>query len=246
MTVSIPNIPDIHNVGPLTHGFFEDFDEYVADDRWQLVADVGGVQEVIDAVGGQLSIKCDGDDNDEAYIFTKHQLHLFAANKPLLLMASIKFTEAATDDANILVGLMDAAAANALLDDGGGPAASYDGAVFYKVDGGTKWSVESSNAGDQVTDDTEESAGGGSFETLAILVTPLNSASAEVTYWIDRNGGVDLHQVRANGANPRTPSIKQTIALSGLEEMNVIFGVKAGGANEETLLVDYVSVWQKR
>ena len=246
MTVKIPNLPDIHNVGPLTHGFFDDFDEYVADDRWQLTADAGETQAVIDAIGGQLSIACDGDDNDEAYIYTKHQIHLFADKKPLLLLARVKFTEASTDDANMLVGLMDVAGADALLDDGGGPAATYDGAVFFKVDGGTRWQVESSNAATQVTDDTEESAGGGAFETLGIHVNPLNSADAEVTYWIDRNGGIDLHQVRANGSNPRTPAIKQTIALSGLQEMNVVFGVKAGGANVETLIVDYVSVWQKR
>ena len=44
------------------------------------------------------------------------------------------------------MGLCSAAGANALLDNGGGPAANYSGAVFYKVDGGTTFGAKTDKA----------------------------------------------------------------------------------------------------
>jgi len=100
-------------------------------------------------------------------------------------------------------------------------------------------------AGCTAKTDTAKTAGG-AWHTLEIFVNPVDSANAEVTFGIDASGGLDIHQVRENGANPRTPNIKHMLALSGLAEMHVVFGAKAGGANAEALLVDYISVWQKR
>ena len=66
---------------------------------------------------------------------------------------------------------MDAAGANALQDDGGGPAASFDGAVFYKVDGGTKLRFMASNAADQESEDLVDFVSGGEL-TVGFLAMP--------------------------------------------------------------------------
>lgn len=213
--------------------------------RWLSVGDDGGSAVVDDAAGGVLTITTDGDDNDEFYCISAVELLKVAANKPITVLARVKFTEASTDDANILFGFMDAAAADSLQDDAAGPGATYDGALFFKVDGETRWRVESSNAGSQVTTETDVTAGGG-WQTLRIDITPINATTAEVVFWIDSSGGQDLAQVREQGAKPQNPAIKHTLTITGLEEMQLIFGAKAGGANAESLLVDFVSVWQKR
>lgn len=246
---NVLNLPDAHYKVPLVHGFCDDFDHLVTADRWTPVLTDSGTATVGDAAGGILTIApSDGTvvDNDEAYLVSTAELFLVAADKPIVIEGRLKFTEANTDDANVIFGLMDAAGANSLLDDGGGPAASYDGAVFFKVDGGTRWQVESSNATTQTTTDTEYTAGA-EYHTLRIEITPISSADASVTFWIDEAGGQDAIQCRENGANPRTPAIKHTLAISGMQEMHVIAGMKNGDdTNVESLLVDYISVWQKR
>ena len=177
-------------------------------------------------------------DNNEAYVESTNELFKFADDKPLTFEARVQYAEAATDDANILVGLMDAPGANSLIDNGGGPKATYDGAVFFKEDGQTVWSVESSNAGTQVStqltaanslDNSAKTAGGTAYQTLRIEVQPLTSADAEVRFFID---GVHV--------------AKHSISLSGLAEMALVAGVKAGGANSEVLSVDYIGCYQLR
>ena len=213
--------------------------------RWLSVGDAGGSAVVSDGAGGVLTVQTGGTDNDEFYCISAVELLKVAANKPITILARVKFTEANTDDANMIFGFMDVAGANSLLDDSGGPSASYDGAVIFKVDGETRWRVESSNAGTQVTTETDVTAGG-SWQTLRIDITPINAKTADVVFWIDPSGGQDLFQVREQSAVPQNPAIKHTLSISGLEEMHLIFGAKAGGGNAESLLVDYVSVWQKR
>ena len=161
MTTNLLCLPDSYYKAPLVHGFSDDFNELVTGDRWtSIAADTGASVAMTDAVGGRVALVTGATDNNEAYIHTTSELFLPAANKPILVRAQLQFAEANTDDANVIFGLINAAAANDLQDNGAGPRASYDGAVFYKVDGGTRWQVESSNAGTQVTTDTEYTAGG--------------------------------------------------------------------------------------
>src|SRR3954462_13666997 len=105
-------------------GFFDDFEWYLSPHRWTSVLTDSGTASVGDAAGGILAlVASDGTvaDNDEAYARTTNELFKFANNKPLLFEARLQFPEANTDDANVLVGLIDAAAANTIVDDGAGP-----------------------------------------------------------------------------------------------------------------------------
>lgn len=229
-------------------GFFDDFVSYVNGDLWtRLISDVSGGASVAttnpDAAGGVLKLNTgDSTDNDEVYVWSLAELFLFADDKPGMFEARVKFTEANTDDANILVGLMDAVAANALLDDGGGPAASYSGAVFHKVDGGTKWLVETSIGSSQTTSTTDVTAGGGVYMTLRCEWRTVQNSVAEVVFSIDDGAGSGMRQCRDSSNRP----IKHTLTHTSATEMALVLGVKNGGANPEALFVDYAGAWQLR
>ena len=225
--------PQVNGLDPaLYHAYFDDFnmfDPTATVGRYAIVEDGTPVQAQIDAAGGVLSIATDVNDNDEAYVSSLAENWLFVTSKSLWFEARVALTEANTDDANIIVGLADTVGANSLLDNGAGPMASYDGAVWFKVDGGTVWQFESSNAGTQVT-----TASAGAFVTdtwyrVGFLFNPNDGTTGIVTPF--------LNSVRGTAQN---------ITLAGLEEMHILLGAKAGGGNAETLRVDYVKVIQAR
>jgi hypothetical protein len=179
-------------------------------------------------------------DNDEAYIESANEVFKFAADKPLLFEARVQFTEANTDDANILVGLLDAVGANSLQDNGAGPPASYSGATFFKVDGGTVWQCETSVTTTQTTTELTAAnvnnlakravtAGGAAYQTLRIEYMPYSATNAYVTFFVD---GVAVAQ--------------HDYVFTSATEMQIGLGVKNGGANLETLNVDYVVCSQER
>lgn len=220
-------------------GFFDDHEEFVTGDRWtSLVADSGSSVAVSDAAGGILVLTTGATDNNEVAVRTTREIFRFANNKPMLGEWRIQYAEANTDDANVMVGFMDAVGANAMIDDGGGPKASYSGAVFFKVDGGTRWQVESSLGSSQTTTDltaanslskSAQTAGGSSYQTLRIEVIPVSSTEAEVSFWID---GVHV--------------MKHSLTYTSATEMHAFVYAKAGAANSEVINVDYSAPFQDR
>ena len=214
------------------HHFFDDFYNYDATatvGNYVSVTDAGSAVALDDAAGGVLNIGSDGDDNDETYLATVPQAWLFAASKPLWFEARIKLTEAATDDSNFIVGLSDTVGANTLVDNAGGAPSSYDGAVWVKVDGGTVFQFESSNAGVQVNTSNAGAFVSNTWYRIGFVFDPAGGTTGTVVPWLNGVAGTS-----------------QNITLAGLQEMSVLLGVKAGGANEENLLVDYVRVLQAR
>jgi hypothetical protein len=221
----------------------DDFIRDVDSADWVTTLTDTGTASVGDAVGGILAIvPSDGTvaDNDEAYVESANEVFKFTANKPLLFEARIQFTEANTDDANILVGVMDAVGANSLVDNGGGPPSSYSGANLHKVDGGTVWIAETSNSTTQITTELSAAnlnnlakravtAGGAAYQTLKIEYMPYSSTNAYVTFFVD---GVAVAQ--------------HDYIFTSATEMQVVLGVKNGGTNLETLNVDYVVCTQER
>ena len=217
----------------LAHVFFKDFFAHTDGDAFtSAVYPVGasaGTDGVFAGIGGWYRMYADSDDNDEKYNVSSGESWLFAENKKMWFECSIKLTEGATDDANWIIGFMDVAGENALLDDGGGPAASYDGAVFYKVDGTMSTMFETSNATTQATATTMGTFVSGTAQRLGFYFDGTATTST-ITPYIDGVAGT-----------------AQTITLSGLEEMELFFGVKAGGGvPEEVLEVDWIKVVQLR
>lgn len=239
----MPNLltlPDELHVSRRNYGFFEDFQEFVSGDLFtDTSGDTGAAVANIDGAGGQVTLTTGGTDNNECYLLTTKELFLFAANKPLIFEGRLKYSEANTDDANVALGFMNAVGADSILDDGAGLKASYSGAVFFKVDGGTNWKVETSIATTRTgtveltalnsLDKVAKAAGGGSFQTFRIEVLPISSTRAEATFYID---GVLVQKIE--------------FTYTSATEMMAFVAAKAGGANSEVVTVDYIAAYQLR
>lgn len=220
-------------------GFFEDFFELASGDLFtDTSADTGATVAASDAAGGVAVLTTGATNNNEAYLLTTKELFKFALDKTAIFEARVQYAEAATDDANVALGFMSAVAADSILDDGGGPAASYSGALFFKVDGGTRWNVESSIGGTQQTteltavnsrDKLAKTAGGSSYQTFRIEVRCASLTEAEINFFID---GTFVYQ--------------HIVDVTSCTEMMAFVGVKAGGANSEVVNVDYISAYQVR
>jgi hypothetical protein len=179
-------------------------------------------------MGGVCSLPCsDGSvaDNDEIYLGSEAKNWILQAGKDLWFEARIKFTEANLDDANIIVGLSTLYNANILVDNGAGPAADYDGIVFFKVDGGTVWQGETSVATAQNTDASLATRRSGVWQRLGFHVA---GGTTRVDFYID--GSV----VGSSAASLPTAA------------MGLLLGAKNGDVNLETLYVDYVKIVQLR
>lgn len=226
--------------GRRTHGFFDDFHHFVSGDLFtDTSADTGAAVAMTDAAGGVVTLTTGATDNNECYLLTTKEVLKLAANKPVVVEARVSYTEANTDDANVAVGLKDAVAADSILDDGGGPAASYSGAVFFKVDGALNWNIEVSIAGTQTTveltaanslDGKAHATGAGAWEELRIELMPVSSTTAEARFFID---GVLVYKVA-------------DWTFTNFTEAQAFVGVKAGGANSEVVSVDYIAAYGLR
>jgi hypothetical protein len=237
MTVSLINKPDSIEKRRLAFFLEDDFEGFNTGDTWtSLIADSGTSCAATDAANGVLSLGTAATDNNEAMFRTTKEVFLIAANRTIEGQARISFTEANTDDANVCFGFADAIGANTLVDNGAGIKTSFSGAMFYKVDGGTKWKVTSSIGSTQTTNTTDVTAGGG-YQLLTVRIVAISSTQADVTYFIDDQ------QCRDNTTGEL---ICHRITYTGATEMQVGGGVKAGDANAETLLVDFVTAAQTR
>lgn len=233
---------------PHFFGFHDDFLEFVTGDLWtDTSTDISATITNPDGVGGQVLLTTDATDNNEAYLHTTREIALFAANQPFVVQARLKFTEANTDDANVAFGVMNAVGADALVDDGAGPKSSFSGAVWYKVDGETRWRTRSSIGTTASSSETDQTSGGGGWQTLRIEFVPYSSTLGKVTFLLDPNGGQGIFQVAPyDTTNVRLLRVEHEIDFTSATEMNVFVGAKAGGANSEVVTVDYIDYWQVR
>lgn len=231
------------------HGISNDFYHFVtAQDGWtSLAADTNASVSIdADGVGGVVVLNTgDAVDNNEAAVFTTAEAFLMAPGKPIYAEALLQYTEANTNVSNVAFGLADVmGGANTLLDDGGGPAASFYGAMIYKTDGSTVWRCASSagtlsSAG--TTTASVQTAGGSSYQRLGIRIEPISGAfnSSKVSFFLD---GLPLTD---SNNRPIAHTVGHGAAATG--EMNLGVYAKVGAANNSwTVLVDYIGGWQER
>lgn len=215
---------------------YEDFYEFTTGDQFSsLAADSGASVAASDAAGGVVVLTTGGTDNNEAAVATTKEVVKFAAGKPFEFEARVQYAEAATNAANVLIGLIDAAlSANVLVDDGGGAKASYSGAIFIKVDGGTTWIAQTSVATTRTTttlnaagslDKIAKTAGGSSYQRFRISGRPISSTEYEIDFYIDSVHVARHLQVFTNGT-----------------EMQAAVCVKAGTGASQVVNVDYINV----
>lgn len=240
MGVNLITAGDELLLGRRQFGFFDDFFQFTTGDRWTSIeADSGASTSKQNEPGGEIDLITGATDNNEVYIHTTNEIFKLADGKTLMCEARIQYAEAATSAANIIFGFLSGGfAANHLADTGGGPPGTYDGACFFKVDGGTNWQVESSDNTSQTTteltalnseDSVAKTAGGSSYQTLAIEITPTSSTRMDVAFFIDGK------LVKKHNETYETPAV-----------MDLGIGVKAGSGTSETLTVDYIAAYQLR
>lgn len=218
-------------------GLWDHFFDYVDADAWTKLAADAGSSVALDAdwVGGGVTLTTGATNNNECALKSTVEAFKFAANQPIVFGALATWAEAATDDLNIMFGLMDAIGANAMLDDGGGPKASFSGAIIYKKDGDTLWSVRSSIGSSYTDTQTSQACHSASTQvTLAISVMPRSSTEIDIVYLMDPAGGANLQAL----TDARGNVIKHTVTLGSPTEMNVGVYIKAGDANSEVVTVD--------
>lgn len=225
----------------IDQGFaFDDFFWYISPHLWTAtVTDSGTVLMYTTEPGGIVALTpSDGTvaDNDEVYLGWTNKCLTLAAGQPVRMFTKFKFAEGNTNTSNLLIGLMSTSAANALLDDAGGPAASYTGAVLFKQDGQLNWQAEVSNGGTQSTKaltadlgivgpDTIN-AGQTYWQTLEIEIAPKSVGLSKCTVTFVLNG---------------TPVAKfdNVDYSSSPAAMSPVFGLKNGAITAvETLYVD--------
>lgn len=216
---------------------FDDFVDYNSGDLWtSLAADTGSSVAASDAHGGILVLTCGDDDNEEAAVATTKAVYLLAANKPCVMRGRLQFTDADALAANVACGMSSIFTADFITDNGAGIAASFSGAVFFKKDQDTYWSVCTSNGTTQTITRTNVVAAGASYQDLEVRITPYSSANAEVTF--HHNG----QQVRdASGE-----LIKHTLAIASIAAMKLGAYVKEGGGTNQLLNIDYLACRCKR
>lgn len=236
------------HLAPHQFEVFSDFEHLVTGDVWtSLAADIGASVATVDGVGGQLALTTGATDNNEAYVSTTREIFLFENNRPAAWQVRVKWAEAATDDLNFAFGVMNAVAADGLVDNAGGLKADFSGAAFYKVDGGTRLQAISSVATARTTTDLDLTGGGGQWLTLRIEFQPISATLGYITFLADPNGGQNLQQVLPyDRANLLVPRVQHSIVLGSATEMQLFVGAKAGGAASEVVTVDYLYGCQAR
>jgi len=212
----------------------DDFASFTTAQLWTFADSNDGSASVGDVKNGVLSIVTDDSDanaNAFAEVATTKEIFKVEAGKSIIGYWRIKLAEANTDDAIFCVGFSSVIGSTLMGNDAAGPVGTYDGALVFKVDGGTVFQGETSNAGTQNTDTNI-----GAFVTdtwydvvIEILTDSASDTAATVNFYI-------------NGTLGGTESL----TISGLEEMHAVSFVKSGSAYAETLEVDYVFASQVR
>lgn len=236
-----------------TWGFEEEFVDDIDSTRYTVTATDSGTGAVAGGFGGILPlVASDGTvaDNDETYVESVNEYVTFAANCPWHLCGWIQFTEANVDDANIAFGLATGPGANTLVDNGAGIDTSLTSvAVIYKVDGSNVWKCTAGGSAAQQVANVKTSINPaspgvagitGPWQWVEIIHTPISSTTGKVTFRVD---GQDL--MESDGAG-NTKRIELLVTYSGSTTMAWFAGVKNGGANLETLNVDYFGIWGRR
>lgn len=222
---------------------FDDFLSYTDTQLWTTIDGDSGASVAIDAdgVGGRLLLTTGATDNNEAYNHTTNELFLMANGVSFRAICRLDFTEANTNDANVIFGLANAVAANELVDDGAGPATGKNNSLIYKVDGETVWRCGSAlAAGTNPANQSDESAGRTNSETSAFQTLMIEcravGAEMQVTYHVDPRGLAGFRQLKDSNGN----LIMDRVTLGTATEMQLFVGAKAGGANSEVVIVDYM------
>lgn len=184
--------------------------------------------------GTELVMTTQAADNAVASCLGTAKQAILGTNRPLSFRSRFKFTEAATNAANVFLGFTSSAAAAVLGDNGAGPAANYSGIGLHKVDGGLNWIAEFSNGAVQNTIELNAAAslnkiaqvaGSSAYQWVEINVYPKTATLADVEFLINGTCVAKmLDQV-----------------ITSIAAMAPAAVVKSGSASAEALTLDLIA-----
>lgn len=240
-------VPDLWKHAPSVNEndpslFFLMFDDFLnpasatASDvqTWTALNDGGtGTPAFQDAAGGVFNVVTAAADNDYSAYSSVAENFKFASGKELWFEARFKVAEATTNESAWWFGLSDTLTTGGFQADAAGPLASYDGALIWKDEATMLIDFETSNAGTQ--------------NTTTNMGTFVTDTWTKVGFYFDGTATTSVVTPYIDVGSGWVKGTAQNITLSGLEEMHLVFGVKAGPtAAAETLQIDYIKCLQLR
>lgn len=193
-----------------------------------------GTNAFQDAAGGVFNLVTAAADNDYHELTSVAENWLFASGKELWFEARFKIAEATTLESTWWFGLSDTLTTGGFQANAAGPLASYDGALIFKTpETAMTVNFETSNAGTQ--------------NTLSAFATSITNTWHRAGFHFNGAATTSVITPWFHNGTSWTKGTGQNITLSGLEEMHVVAGVKAGPtAAAETLQIDYIKCVQLR
>lgn len=225
----------------LGHVFFDDFinpasataSDYHA---YTSTDDSGtGTNAFQDGAGGIYNVVTAASDNDYHAMSTVAENWKLAAGKKLWFEARFKIAEATATEPAFWFGFTDTLTTGGFQAEAAGPLASYDGLLIWKDESGTVLNFETSNAGTQAT--------------TSGMATFISNTWTRVGFYFDGTAttGVVTPYYSVDGSSALAAGTSQNVTLSGMDEMHLVWGVKAGPTEAaETLQVDYIRALQLR
>jgi hypothetical protein len=218
-----------------TFRYFNDFFSLPVDDTTAHVLDWGFQEDSVAAIvsisdkrGGWLRLETDGDDNDEVNISSSGQAFIFNTTDELMFECEVQSTLVGDAQYGFVMGLSDTVGANTLVNDTMAIVSSFDGALFHYLPA-ADIAFTTSNAATQVQ--------------TAAAYTYTNADLIRLGFFYDPNDGVTAKVIPVvNGVE----GTAHDLTISGLEEMNILFGAKTGSANAQIVEWDWVEVIQRR
>ena len=234
---------DLHDSLKLryTGGLFDDFWSYTDAQLWTKLAAEGTVAALSSGINGLLQLQTTNVDNNEVAVQTTTSPFKFQNGVAQICEARINFAEAATNNVCFAFGFGDVInSADFILDDGTGLAASWTGAIIYKLEEETTWRCATSITTTPVLFKSTSSSTSTSDQILRIECRPGQNNVMEVTFWLNNQPLLDSAQTRIP-----TP-IKATFTYAAAVAMGVGAYLKQGGSSQETVKIDYIGAEQRR
>jgi hypothetical protein len=227
---------DIDNYDPsVFHSIFDDFNNPATAttsevQAWTDLNDgATGTNAFQDVPGGLYNVVTTATLDDYHAMSSVNKIFQLASGKKLWFESRFKVAEAATNASTWWAGLTDTTTTGGMQTGALGPLASFDGFLFYKLQGAMAVNFQLSDAGVK--------------GTQAGIATSVTNTFVRVGAHYD--GGTKIFPYVDVGAG-WVAGTAQTVAPGTQAVVRAIFGVKAGGANAETLQMDYFKMLQLR
>lgn len=221
---------------------FDDFVSFTDAQLWTVAVAGTGTAAHEGSVGRSAMKLFNTAANDAAVLATTHEVFKFTASKAMAAETRIIFTDVDTDDGIVGFGFADALAATTMADTTGAITAT-DACLIYKLPDTTVWAFHTEINGSvtglngATTGTTSNTtAGGSSYQTLRIEITPRSSSVFEARPFVD---GV---QLKTSAGIP----IMHPITLGTATDLDFGVMTKSNDAADFNFYCDYLYAAQVR